>query len=262
MQASLMFFARFALILQKNGEGSMTDRKKVFRFKQFTVVNDQAAMRVGTDGVLLGAWCNVDGAAHVLDVGTGTGVIALMVAQRNDAALIDAIDLDATAAEVCRINFAASPWAERLTAIHSDVNGYNPGHGYDLIVCNPPFFGNGVLPQDSARSIARHNQTLTIEQLISNAARLLTATGRLAMVTSADACALVRRCVVQAGLQIQRTTQVCPVEGRPPKRVLWEIGANVTAGEAVADTLCIENNNPRQYSARYLALCREFYLNM
>ena len=240
----------------------MMEKEKVFRFKQFAVVNDKAAMRVGTDGVLLGAWCSFDGAKRVLDVGTGTGVIALMVAQRNSTALIDAIDVDITAAEVCRMNFDASPWADRLTAIHTDLNKYQADCAYDLIVCNPPFFDNGVLPPNGARSIARHNQTLTIGQLINSAARLLSATGRLAMVTPADTDRQVRRCAVEAGLQIQRIAQVCPVEGRPPKRMLWEIGTLTMTGEVVAETLCIENDNPRRYSDRYMALCRDFYLKM
>ena len=95
-------------------------REKVFRFKQFAVRNDRSAMKVGTDGVLLGAWCNVNGARRVLDVGTGTGLIALMVAQRNAEAVIDAVEIDADACEEARENFEASPWRERLRVIHGD----------------------------------------------------------------------------------------------------------------------------------------------
>ena len=125
-------------------------REKVFKFKQFAVLNDRTAMKVGTDGVLLGAWCPVEGARRVLDVGTGCGVIALMVAHRNTDAVIDAIDIDHDAIDEATLNFANSPWSERLTAIEGDFNNLNTAVGYDLIVSNPPYFTDSLLPPDEA----------------------------------------------------------------------------------------------------------------
>ena len=127
-------------------------REKKFRFKQFEVLNDRTAMKVGTDGVLLGAWCPVEGMTRVLDVGTGCGVIALMVAQRNNGALIEGIDVDEGAIDEAKLNFAASPWSERLTARLQDFNVLDVEESYDLIVSNPPYFTNGVLPTGDARS--------------------------------------------------------------------------------------------------------------
>ena len=122
----------------------MGRREKIFRFKQFEVVNDRTAMKVGTDGVLLGAWCPVAEARRVLDVGTGCGVIALMVAQRNRQALIEGIDIDQDSIAEARLNFANSPWNNRLTAIEGDFNDMDGDARYDLIVSNPPYFTNGA----------------------------------------------------------------------------------------------------------------------
>src|SRR5664280_2075596 len=116
-------------------------RNKWFEFKQFRVEQSKAAMKVGTDGVILGAWTSVDNASRILDVGTGTGLIALMLAQRSNAA-IDAVEIDDDAYCEAKFNFEQSPWKERLKIFHSDFNAFSKeyGHQYDLIVSNPPFF--------------------------------------------------------------------------------------------------------------------------
>ena len=144
-------------------------REKVFRFKQFAVLNDRTAMKVGTDGVLLGAWCPVEGIHRVLDVGTGCGVIALMVAQRNSEAVITGIDIDEGAIEEAGLNYANSPWSERLTATLADFNDMKDNDRFDLIVSNPPYFTNGVLPTGDARTTARHTGSLSYRQLIEGA---------------------------------------------------------------------------------------------
>ena len=125
-------------------------REKVFKFKRFAVVNDRSAMKVGTDGVLLGAWCPVDGAKRVLDVGTGCGVIALMVSQRNPTATIVGIDIDHDAIEEATANFGHSPWSERLTAIEGDFNEWTTDEGFDLIVSNPPTSPTACCPRETA----------------------------------------------------------------------------------------------------------------
>ena len=163
-------------------------REKVFRFKQFEVLNDRTAMKVGTDGVLLGAWCPVENVRRVLDVGTGCGVIALMVAQRNSTAVIDAIDIDHDAIEEAVLNFERSPWSDRLSATEGDYNDLqSSGEGYDLIISNPPYFTNGVMPTGDARTTARHTGTLSYPQLLDGATRLLTVAGTLAIITPSDA---------------------------------------------------------------------------
>ena len=234
-------------------------REKVFRFKQFAVINDRTAMKVGTDGVLLGAWCPVEGMRRVLDVGTGCGVIALMVAQRNQDAVISAIDIDAAAIEEATLNFANSPWGERLTAALTDFNAMTDGECYDLIVSNPPYFNNGVLPTGDARTIARHTRSLTYRQLIEGAARLLSEDGALALTTPTDAESEIVEAATFASLPVRRVTRVVAIEGAPPKRLLWQLSRrNIAYHE---DSLTIAHSDG-SFTDEYIALTSAFYLKM
>jgi len=234
-----------------------------FRFKQFTVVDERSAMKVGTDGVLLGAWCGVREARRVLDVGTGCGVVALMVAQRNSEAMIEAIDIDEAAVDEARDNFMRSPWSDRLTAnvlnFNSLVAHDEGGKQWDVVVCNPPFFNNGVLPPDASRRQARHAVTLTVEQLLTGTPRLLSPAGALSLITPADNADEVVSHAVRAGLVVQRRTLVSSVEGVPPCRVLWQFACGQRQGAIVDDTLAIAAASGG-YTARYAALVGDFYL--
>jgi len=236
-------------------------RERVFRFKQFAVVNDRTAMKVGTDGVLLGAWCPVDGVARVLDVGTGCGVIALMVAQRNGSARIDAIDIDHDSIEEAAINFGRSPWSERLTAIEGDFNDMacSDDSGYDLVVSNPPYFTNGVLPSGEARITARHTAMLTYGQLIQGAARLLTPAGVLSIITPTEARHDVIEAAAFASMHTRRLTHVVAVEGAPPKRLLWQL-SRLENGHT-EDELTIAHRDGT-FTDQYIALTGAFYLKM
>lgn len=234
-------------------------REKVFRFKQFAVVNDRTAMKVGTDGVLLGAWCPVEGARHVLDVGTGCGVIALMIAQRNASAVIDAIDIDHDAIEEATLNFKASPWGERLTAIEGDFNELQTAERYNLIVSNPPYFTNGVLPTGDARTQARHTGTLSYRQLIEGASRLLSDDGTLALITPTDAEQDIIEAATFASLPVRRLTRVIPVEDAAPKRTLWLLSRRDMA--YCEDTLTIAHRDGT-FTSDYIALTGAFYLKM
>lgn len=234
-------------------------REKVFRFKQFSVLNDKTAMKVGTDGVLLGAWCDVYNTKRVLDVGTGSGVISLMIAQRNNNAVVLGIDIDNDSVCEARINFNNSPWRNRLSAQVADYNEFSAGYTFDLIVSNPPFFTNGVLPPDSSRKQARHNTSLTFTQLISHSAELLTPTGILAFIAPAESIDEIRRAVVIEKLHIRRLAHVIPVEGASPKRIMIEISHVDVA--TVFDTIIIQLAN-REYSPEYVNLTRDFYLKM
>ena len=234
-------------------------REKVFRFKQFAVVNDRTAMKVGTDGVLLGAWCPAEGARHVLDVGTGCGVIALMIAQRNASAVINAIDIDHDAIEEATLNFKTSPWSERLTAIEGDFNELQTAERYDLIVSNPPYFTNGVLPTGDARTQARHTGTLSYRQLIEGASRLLSDDGTLALITPTDAEQDIIEAATFASLPVRRLTRVIPVEDAAPKRTLWLLSRRDMA--YCEDTLTIAHRDGT-FTSDYIALTGAFYLKM
>ena len=145
-------------------------REKVFRFKQFGVRHEKSAMKVGTDGVLLGAWTNAENAKKVLDIGTGTGLIALMIAQRSKA-LITGIEIDEDAAEEAYENFVSSPWGDRLRVENSDFAVFSNicNEKYDVIVSNPPYFVDSLECPDEKRGKARHTSSLSFENLIKGA---------------------------------------------------------------------------------------------
>lgn len=235
-------------------------REKVFRFKQFAVVNDRTAMKVGTDGVLLGAWCPVAGARRVLDVGTGCGVIALMIAQRNSHAVIDAIDIDQDAIIEAAFNFESSPWAQRLSAIECDFNSMDESARYDLIVSNPPYFTNGILPTGDARTVARHTSSLTYDQLIRGASQHLTGDGALALISPTDAEIDIIEAATFASLPVRTKTRVLPVEGANPKRTLWLLSRN-EAFPYLENTLTIARNDG-SFTREYIELTGDFYLKM
>lgn len=216
-------------------------------------------MKVGTDGVLLGAWCPVEGMRRVLDVGTGCGVIALMVAQRNHTALIDAIDIDHDAIEEATINFAASPWSERLTAIEADFNDMTSHDRYDMIVSNPPYFTDSLLPPDAARTIARHTESLSYRQLIEGAAQQLTDEGILALISPTDAESIIIEAAAFASLPVRNITRIIPVEGGPAKRILWQLSRRDMAYHE--DDLIIARRDGT-FTSEYIALTRDFYLKM
>lgn len=234
-------------------------REKVFRFKQFAVKNDLTAMKVGTDGVLLGAWCPVEGKHRVLDAGTGCGVIALMIAQRNSQAVIDAIDIDHDAVVEASFNFGNSPWSGRLIPIEGDYNELEKEKRYDLIISNPPFFSNGVLPTGDARTAARHTGLLSYSQLIHGAAGLLQEEGSLAFISPTDAEGDILEAAAFASMPVRRLTRVVPVEGAAPKRTLWLLSrSDIPYCE---DTVTIAHTDG-SFTSEYIALTGAFYLKM
>ncbi|EMC8778623.1 methyltransferase [Providencia rettgeri] len=159
-------------------------RKGGFTFKQFFVAHDRCAMKVGTDGVLLGAWAPVDGVQSVLDIGSGSGLIALMLAQRNTKLRVDAVELDSDATVQAQGNFTESPWAERLHVINQDIVSYSQLHSvqYDLIVSNPPYFEPAVACRDEKRDQARYTATLTHDVLLESAKSCLLSHGLFCLV--------------------------------------------------------------------------------
>ena len=242
-------------------------KDSVFRFKQFAVRNERSAMKIGTDGVLLGAWCNTGNARRLLDIGTGTGVIALMLAQRVPQAHIDAVEIDTDSYNEALGNFAQSPWSSRITAIHADFNQFasDTAARYDLIVSNPPFFTNGALPPKEARMQARHCTSLSFSQLIAGATRLITPDGRISLITPCDARRDVESAATRHGLHITRQTTVCPKPDGIAKRILWELTPakpDSAPAQTLTDTLTIESDEQHNFTPQYTALTRDFYLKM
>ena len=229
-----------------------------FQFKQFLITQENSALKVGTVGVLLGSWCGVTGTMRILDVGTGTGVIALMLAQRSEAH-ISAVEINEDACLDARHNFQNSPWCERLALYSGDFNNFQESHtlSFDLVVCNPPFFKKSMKSSDPASSIARHDVSLTYEQLITGAKKLLTDHGRLAVILPIEVLDDFRETARLAGFYLSRKTTIIPKIGRPPKRVLLEFSVSATYPEASELVILLD---PQTYSEKFIELTKEFYL--
>lgn len=229
-----------------------------FQFKQFTVSHRLCAMKVGTDGVLLGAWAPVEQARHILDIGTGSGLIALMLAQRCQAE-IDAIDIDRTAYEQALLNFRASAWSHRLRAFHQPLQHHvkERSHCYDLIVSNPPYFTQALKSGNTHRDRARHDDTLPLEQLMPQINRLLTEEGVAAIVYPTEGYPLLAEQAWQYRLYPQKITKVHHRPDKPSKRTLVTFARRHT--DYTVDHLFIRNKE-QEYTPEYRALCRDFYL--
>ena len=230
--------------------------RKPFRFKQFEVDDNKCAMKVGTDAVILGAWANVCNAETILDIGTGCGLIALMLAQRSNAK-ITAIEIDESASLQCKENFMASPWLERLDSIHGSIQQFNPGDGFDFIVCNPPFFKNALKAPDAQRNIARHNDTLSFEGLLVAVDRLLTKEGTFAFILPNDEANQVIKLAVAHQLYPNRSCTVLSRDGKLSSRLLVEL-SRMSSG-IISETLTIRDRS-NQYTLEYKELTKDFYL--
>jgi tRNA1Val (adenine37-N6)-methyltransferase len=228
-----------------------------FRFKQFSIVQDRCAMKVNTDGVLLGAWADVDGAKTILDIGTGTGVIALMMAQRNPAAIIDAIDIDADAFAQAGENFLDSLWSERLYAYHISLQNYFPDKKYDLIISNPPYFVDDYKTDNHQRNIAKHSVSLSYKELVSGLNRLLSDHGGAFLVLPAFNLQLFESLALAENLFITKLTEVIAVEGKSPYLVLIRLGREQ---KGYSQSSIVIQNEEGIFTNEYKGLTKEFYL--
>ena len=226
-----------------------------FRFKQFAVEQDGVAMKVGTDGVLLGAWADCSKAKRVLDIGTGTGVIALMIAQRSDAQSIVGIDIDDSAAACAAQNFACSPWSTTLRAEQSSAQEFDDEQ-FDFIISNPPYFVDSLLCPDSQRTTARHTTDLTFEDLDKAVCRLLDKGGKFALILPVEQ---MERYISMTRLHLVRRCDVYPVVGGQVKRVMAEFAFENRA-DVVVENLAIERGQRGDYTEQYVALTKDFYL--
>lgn len=233
----------------------------MFRFKQFSVAHDRCAMKVGTDSVLLGAWADMAQTQHLLDIGTGTGLIALMLAQRSAQTVqIDAIDIAADAAEQARQNIARSPWANRIKVAHCALQHYAPSTRYDHIVSNPPFFRAALLSAQAMRNTARHDTDLSFEALLHHAARLLLPQGRLSVVLPHECRQLFAQLAAIEQLYICRQTDIAAYPNKVPKRVLLELRYSAQASKCQHDILYVyQHKDTKKYSTNYQQLTNEFY---
>nr|WP_297789132.1 methyltransferase [uncultured Allomuricauda sp.] len=235
---------------------------KPFKFKEFTVHQDQCAMKVGTDGVLLGAWVSLEKHPEsILDIGAGTGLIALQLAQRSLAETIDAIELDEAAYEQCVGNFEASPWGDRLFCYHAGFDEFvdEMDDTYDLIISNPPFYSEHVLSGDEARDKARQSSSLPFDELVSGVSKFLTENGVFAVIIPFKEEAAFIELAQKVRLYPNRITRV---KGNPDanfKRSLMEFSFH--ENKTLVDSLVIEEGR-HQYTEEYMKLTQAFYLKM
>ena len=231
-----------------------------FQFKQFTIEQDRCAMKVGTDGVLLGAWTDISGVQSILDIGTGTGLIGLMLAQRSPA-IICGIEIDENAAVQAIENVNNSPWNERIKieAVSLQTFVKNTDCCFDLIVSNPPYFNKSLKNPDVQRSMARHTDSLNQEDLITAACVLLSDTGRLSVILPVtEGPGFISRAEL-SGLYCSRRTKVILRIGVPEKRLLLEfLRAKCVCKEG---SLLIEKEKRHEYSDEFKALTKEYYLD-
>jgi tRNA1Val (adenine37-N6)-methyltransferase len=235
----------------------------MFQFKQFTVNQDRCAMKVGTDGVLLGAWCPIDNHPYsVLDIGAGTGILSLMLAQRSKAEQIDAIEIDENAYEQCVENFESSPWGDRLFCFHADLDEFveEPEDQYDIIISNPPFYSEDYKTGNEQRDLARFQEAMPFKDLIEAAHLLLSENGIFSVIVpNKEEEKFINLCAEFELYPIKVTR----VKGTPTNEIKRSLLAfkRYELSVLTADELIIETAR-HQYTDDYIDLTKDFYQKM
>lgn len=233
----------------------------MFRFKRFNVSQDLCAMKVGTDGVLLGAWA--EGGTHILDIGTGTGLIALMMAQRFPQARITAIDIDRGACLQAQRNIEESPYAGQINVLEKSIQNYtekavSENTLFDSIVCNPPFFINSLKAPDCQRSLARHADTLPHSQLLRCVKLLLASNGTFSCILPTEQTVPFLTEATLLGLSTTRRTDIKTTPAKAPKRTLLELRQGFQP-KIATETVVLQTAEGNR-STWYEMLTSDFYL--
>lgn len=231
-----------------------------FQCKQFYIAHDRCAMKVGTDGLLLGAWSPLPTQGNILDIGAGSGLISLMLAQRSQGLVpITAIELDAAAAEQGRENISLSPWPNSISLITADILAYRPTERYRLIVSNPPFFQYSMPAKQSGRQLARHTDSLPFNSLLKKAASLLDAQGVFALVLPYQGIAQFIQLAQSLGWQLQQHCVVFTKQKKAHRSLISLVPTCTSKVQAVHSQLLIHNLDG-SYSTEYQQLLAAFYL--
>ena len=232
----------------------------MFRFKQFKIEQDRCAMKVGTDGVLLGAWATVNHGSKLLDIGTGTGLIALMCAQRNSDMTIVGIEIDPEASQQAKENVEESPFASRVEIVALSLQEFAKGEieNFDVIVCNPPYFIDSLKAPNMQRNLARHTDMLSFQELTQGVMLLLKKSGMFSVILPTTEALELKAIAESKGLKLQRICHVYPTQKRIERRTLMEFGFDTTP--ILEEELVIELQR-HVYSEEYSALTKDFYLD-
>lgn len=229
-----------------------------FRFKQFTIRHNRCAMKVGTDAVLLGAWGMVSG-ERILDIGTGTGIIALMAAERNPQAKVLGIDIAEEAVEQAKENVMDSPFLNRVRIELQDVMTFRCKQHFNAILCNPPFFTEQTLPPDAGRILARNNQAMPFDRLISKVDEQLSEDGTFSLILPTQSAQEIIALCMNCGLHLKECCTVQTSERKPPRRTMLAFSRALPKQGIKESSLCLTESNGSRSQA-YKQLTAEFYL--
>ncbi|MCD2257874.1 tRNA1(Val) (adenine(37)-N6)-methyltransferase [Psychroserpens luteolus] len=235
---------------------------KPFQFKQFIVNQDQCAMKIGTDGVLLGAWTSLeDHPFSILDIGAGTGILALILAQRSQAEVIEALEIDDKAYEQCVDNFEQSSWNDRLFCYHASLQEFAEEieDDYDLIICNPPFYAENYKTENTQRDLARFQDAMPFEHLLESVSTLLNKNGLFSLIIPFSEEQRFINLATTFNLFPKRITHVKGSPSTDIKRSLIEL--SFTKTHPKFSELIIETAR-HQYTDEYINLTKDFYLKM
>jgi len=231
----------------------------IFKFKQFSIDQTNSPFKIGTDGVLAGALCTVNTSKKILDIGTGTGLIALMLAQRCNAK-IDAIEINQIAFNQAKLNFKNSPWVNKINIHHCALQEYNLGMNYDLIISNPPFFQSSLKSDVESKNQARHIDSLKLAELVRISAGLLSSAGKLCLIYPVEQGEQSILLAKEQGMYCTRIVSIKPTPDKKTKRLFLEF--EFSDIPAIREELIIEQTGRHQYSEAYRELTQEFYLDL
>ena len=238
-------------------------KRPYFQFKQFDIYHDECAMKVGTDGVLVGAWANVTDAQNILDIGTGTGLITIMAAQRNSTAQITGIDIDESAYRQALKNAKLCKWQSRIKIKHSSLQNFLTEENklsFQSIVSNPPYFNAGTQAPNNKRQTARHTQSLSYQELIEGVNHLLADNGKFSVILPHQEGLLFQKIASQFQLYLSRITNVHSKKGKPTERLLQEFQKRKQPLQK--EKLIIQHEARNDWTTEYVLLTQSFYLKM
>lgn len=243
-----------------SGETEVTG--KPFRFKQFLIHQDRCAMKVGTDGILLGAWANTAHAGKVLDIGAGSGLIAIMIAQRTQDTLIHGVEIDEIASEQARENMQQSPWSDRLQIFRTSIQAFakESDQQYDLIVSNPPFFTGGTFSTDQQKAFVRHTVKLSHSDLLGAVRTLLHKNGKFSVILPYLEGLRFVEVAATYHLYCSHMTEVRPKAGKNIERLLLQF--EMEQQPMIQDELIIQNEKNNDYTEAFVNLTKDYYMNM
>ncbi len=240
----------------------MIKNKKPFHFKQFKIYQDQTAMKVGTDGVLLGAWADIKSDKDILDIGTGTGLIAIMSAQKNKKSQITGIEIEELAYKQAVENCNLCSWSNRIKIHHQSLQEFtlNPDLKFDHIITNPPFFTSDNISKNKARDIARNTDTLSQDDIIQSLEILLTFNGKLSIILPVNEGELFQEKIKQKAYHLNRLTNVKPKKEKRIERLIMEFSKEKK--EFITTELIIQKEKRNDWTKEYIELTKDFYLKM